>query len=194
MKLEMKTVILMGDSIRRGYQDTVQRELIEVAHVRWPEENCLDSRNILAHVDEWALSPKPDIIHLNCGLHDLKKRLGQAQNEVPIDEYEKNVRQILHLLKSQTQATVIWATTTPVNESQEYREIKKFARFETEVTSYNAAAVRISKELDVPINDLFIVGEAAMRASLMKADGVHFLPEGCVKLGKAVAQFIQSHL
>ncbi len=189
----MKAVILIGDSIRSGYQATLQHELKELADVWGPEENGGTSRNVLAHLEEWVISRKPDVIHINCGLHDLRKEFGQSQNEVPIDEYEKNTRQILLLLKSQTQAIVIWATTTPVNEKW-HNEIKKFARFEADVSLYNATAVRISKELDVPVNDLFIVGEEAMRASLMKVDGVHFLPEGSVKLGKAVAQFIKTHM
>ena len=38
-----------------------------------PPENGGDSANVLAHLDEWVLKQKPDIVHLNCGLHDLKR-------------------------------------------------------------------------------------------------------------------------
>src|ERR1700730_7487442 len=112
----MKTVILIGDSIRMGYQPIAQRQLSTIAQVCGPQENCRNSRDVLAHLKEWATSRKPDLIHINCGLHDLKREFGQSQCAVPIEEYGKNVRQILDLLKSQTQATVIWASTTGVNE------------------------------------------------------------------------------
>ena len=68
----MKKVILIGDSIRMGYQPTVQQALLNQAHVWVPQENGGTSTNVLAHLDEWILSHRPDIVHLNCGLHDLK--------------------------------------------------------------------------------------------------------------------------
>lgn len=64
----MKTVVLIGDSIRTGYQDTVRSEMTGVAEVWGPEQNGGASRNILAHLDECAISCQPDIIHINWAL------------------------------------------------------------------------------------------------------------------------------
>jgi len=79
---------------------------------------------------------------------------------------------------------VIWATTTPVNETEEYRKIKKFARSQTDVTLYNAAAVRISKELDVPLMIFLPSAGRRFGPNSQKVDGVHFLPEGSARLEK----------
>ncbi|MBI4024965.1 MAG: hypothetical protein HY360_08280 [Verrucomicrobia bacterium] len=57
----MKTVVLIGNSIRNGYQATVQRELSEIANVWGPVENGRTSRYILEHFDECVLSRKPDL-------------------------------------------------------------------------------------------------------------------------------------
>lgn len=189
----MKTVILIGDPIRIGYQDIVQRELSDVARVFGPADNGGNSRNVLSGLEEWAIARNPDMVHINCGLHDLRREFGRPQCSVPIEEYAMNLKQIPSLLRSQTQATVIWAATTPVNE-QWHHERKGFDRFEADVNSYNAAALRVAQELDVPVNDLFAVGKEAVRAGLLSPDGVHFTTEGYTQLGKAVAQCIKRHL
>ncbi len=189
----MKSVILIGDSIRLGYQDTVRSELGKPAGVWAPEENGGNSRNVLAHLEEWAIARRPDLVHLNCGLHDVRKEFGKTESSVPIGEYENNVRQILGLLRSRTQAVVIWAATTPVNERW-HHERKGFDRFEADVNAYNAVALRVASELGVLVNDLFAVGEVAARAGELSEDGVHFHAGGYERLGKAVAQCIRKAL
>jgi len=190
----MKRTILIGDSIRMGYEDTVRTELEGLTEVLSSKENGGNSRNVLAHFEEWVISQAPDVVHLNCGLHDLKKEFSQPEPVVSIEEYGNNIRQILNLIKSRTRATVIWVTTTPVNE-QRHREIKGFDRFETDVRSYNAVAARIAEELDLAINDLFTVVEKAGKNNIPFADdGVHFTPEGYIELGKAVALFVKPYL
>ena len=89
---KMKHIILLGDSIRLGYQDIVRVELAEWAEIWAPEENGRDSRNILAHLDDWVIARAPDLVHLNCGLHDLKREFNATINQVPLDEYAANVR------------------------------------------------------------------------------------------------------
>ena len=66
-------VILIGDSIRMGYQEVVWHELSDIADVWAPMENGGNSENVLNHMETWVLSRTPDIVHLNCGLHDIKK-------------------------------------------------------------------------------------------------------------------------
>ena len=175
-----------------GYEDTVRRELEGVTDIWSPKENGGNSRNVLANLEKWVISQAPDIVHLNCGLHDLKKEFGQSEAAVSIEEYRSNVRQIVDLIKSRTQAIIIWAATTPVNE-QWHHENKSFDRFEADVHSYNVAAAHTAKELEVPINDLFTIVECVGKDNILLPDGVHFTPEGYVKLGEAVAQFIKPY-
>src|SRR5690242_14324262 len=70
---ELPKVVLIGDSIRLGYAPLVAKRLAGQAVVVSPAANGGDSANVLKHLDEWVLREKPDVIHLNCGLHDLKQ-------------------------------------------------------------------------------------------------------------------------
>jgi isoamyl acetate esterase len=186
-------VILIGDSIRMGYQKKVQEELTGRAEVEAPEVNCGDTRRILAHLDEWVISRKPGLVHLNSGLHDLKKEHNQDQSAVPLVEYTENVRKFLQHLQAETSARIVWALTTPVNEKN-HRNNKPFDRLEADVVAYNKATEQIAEKLKIPVNDLFGVIEQAPPDRVLLPDGVHFTPEGYEILGRAVANFISAWL
>jgi isoamyl acetate esterase len=185
----MKQVVLIGDSIRIGYQDIVRRELAGIAEVWSPEINGGDSRNVLAHLDEWSIACKPDVIHINCGLHDLKQAFGASTHQIPREEYAANVRQILERVQRETRAQIIWATTTPVNQVWHHAN-KEFDRFEADVVAYNETANAIARELKIPLDDLNRVIADAGRDELLLPDGVHYGSEGYALLGKTVADFI----
>ena len=189
----MKKVVLIGDSIRMGYQQTVRGELAGAAEVAWPEMNGYDSRNVLAKIDEWAIAPQPDLVHLNCGLHDLKRDRTRSEFQVPLDDYCANVEQVLHRLTSQTRAKIVWASTTPVNE-RSHRLHKPFDRLEFDVQSYNARALDICRRLGVQVDDLYTFVMQAGRDHYMSQDGVHFTDDGYELLGIEVARVIREHL
>jgi lysophospholipase L1-like esterase len=186
----LKKIVLIGDSIRMGYQDTVREELADWADVWGPEQNSGTTENVLAHLDEWALTRHADVLHINCGLHDLKKEIGQDNALVPLETYADNVRTILTRVKSETDAILIWALTTPVNQEWHHKN-KPFDRFEADVVAYNAAAVEIARELGVVVNDLFSAITSAGRDDLLLQDGVHFKPEGYTLLGKKVVACVK---
>lgn len=186
----MARVILIGDSIRMGYESVVRRELGGLAEVWAPEENGGNSRNVLAHLDEWALARSPDVVHINCGLHDLRREFGSPAHAVPLDEYEANLREILGRLQRETRAILIWATTTPVNEAWHHAR-KEFDRFEADVRAYNEAAARVTQALGIAADDLYGVVTGAGRDNLLLPDGVHFSTEGYEVLGQAVARAIR---
>ena len=185
-------VVLIGDSIRMGYQDQVVNQLAGRAEVWAPKENGGDSRNVLAHLDQWVFARQPDVVHVNCGLHDLKRAFG-AESAVPLAEYEGNVRQILQRLQRELNGAVVWATTTPVEETWHHQN-KGFDRLEADVEAYNAAARAVAVDLGVPIDDLFAVVEREGKARLLTQDGVHFTEEGSQLLGRTVAECVWGHL
>ena len=189
----MNRVVLIGDSIRMGYQATVEKELKGQAEVWEPEANGGNSRKVRENLDAWALSSPSKVIHINCGLHDLKVEFGDEESAVPLAEYKQNVEEILSRLVSKTEAKVIWAATTPVNEAW-HHERKGFDRFEAYVTNYNEAAAGICEKMGIPVNDLYSVVMDACRDGLLTPDGVHFLEEGYNLLGKAVARAVRPHL
>lgn len=189
----MKHVILIGDSIRIGYQDIARCELMGLADVWTPEENARDSRNVLAHLDDWVIARAPDLVHLNCGLHDLKKEFGATAHQVPLDEYAANVRAILTRVQRETRARLIWATITPVNEAWHHAH-KEFDRFEADVVAYNNAASAIARELNISIDDLNAQVTQFGRDKILLPDGVHFTDEGYTLLGNQVARVIKENL
>jgi lysophospholipase L1-like esterase len=184
-----KNVILIGDSIREGYQATV-RELLEPERVAvWsPEENCRHSRYVLEHLDEWVLSRRPDLVHLNCGLHDLQYMHDLTRQTVPIAEFEANVRRIFEQIQEHG-INLIWATITPINE-QWYNCKPHKRRFEADVLAYNECASKIARERQVPINDLYRVAMAAGRDQVVDPDGVHLNLHGYDLAGRAVSTAI----
>ena len=180
---------LIGDSIRMGYQETVRRELEPGIRVRSPEPNGGHSRNVLAHLDEWALDRPPAVAHVNCGLHDLAKDFDSGLPRVPLEEYRGNVARILERLQA-AGIRPVWATITPVDEVLHHRN-KSFDRFEADVEAYNEAALEAAGAAGVAVNDLFRVIESAGRGRLLRDDGVHFTGEGSRLLGEAVAAFVR---
>ena len=181
------SLILLGDSIRMSYQPYVRQELGARLDVWGPAENCGTSRNLLDHLNRWALARPASIIHLNAGLHDLRYDPGRDAPVVAIDEYAANVRAILGRLREHTGARLIWATTTPVHEKL-HAEHKLSRRRESDVTSYNAIAARIARELGVEIDDLCAAVLAHGPDALWSPDGVHFNDAGYRFLGAQVAR------
>lgn len=194
----MKQVTLIGDSIRGGYQEYVQKELQGQAAVWGPEENGRHSVHILVNLHPWLLKRAADVVHINCGLHDLKTIVfGGRETVVPVEYYRRNLLQILQTVQKHTKAKLIWATTTPINERKAHNvhaRVADFDRFGADVAVYNKAALEVCEKLGVPVNDLHAVVMNAGRDRLLTEDGVHFTPEGCALLGKTVADAIRKQL
>ncbi|MBN2004000.1 MAG: SGNH/GDSL hydrolase family protein [Anaerolineae bacterium] len=186
-----KSVILIGDSIRMGYQAVVQQQLAGLADVWGPEMNGGDSRKVLNYLDDWVLIRRPDVVHLNCGLHDIKTPFGSDDCAIPLPQYRANLCEILTRIR-RSAADIIWATTTPVNDAWHHAN-KDFDRFEADVDAYNAVAVAVAHEFEVPINDLHAVIVAAGRDALLLPDGVHFSEAGYTLLGETVAHAIRRY-
>jgi len=180
-------LVLIGDSIRMGYQATVRERLASV-DIWSPEANGGDSANVLAHLDEWVAAHSPQVVHLNCGLHDIKKPFDSGRAQVGLDEYRRHLREIFDRILS-TGARLVWASTTPVDEDLHHRN-KGFDRFTADVDAYNSVALDLATAEDVTVNDLHAVIESADRTHLLREDGVHFSEEGSRLLGDAVAEFV----
>ena len=189
----MQSVILIGDSIRMGYRPTVEQLLGDRVQLWAPAENGGTSANVLAHLDEWVLSRRPNILHLNCGLHDLKTDFGATSQAVPLDQYEANLRQIVGRIEGLGTTQLIWATTTPVNEVWHHAR-KSFDRFQADVLAYNHVARQVVSAHGVPINDLYQTMMDAGRDEHLAPDGVHFTPAGYMLLGQVVADAIRIYL
>jgi lysophospholipase L1-like esterase len=193
----MKRIVLIGDSIRMGYQPVVLALMAGEADVWGPEANGSHTVNVLLNLGQWVLARQPDVVHINAGLHDLKTDCYEGRDTVvPLGHYRDNVAHILRLVREHTDAAVIWATTTPVDHDRAHAAhagAHDFSRYNEDVLAFNAAAVEVAEEMGVPVNDLHAV-IADGDPSWLSEDGVHYSPEGYAALGRAVAEFLRPML
>jgi lysophospholipase L1-like esterase len=181
-------VVLVGDSIRMGYAPLVAKRLDGKAIIISAKPNGEDSGNVLRNLDEWVIKEKPDVVHINAGLHDLK--LKDKSYQVPLADYQKNLKTILDRIRKETTAKVIFATTTPILDDLHAQRKAGFDRFEADVRKYNVAAVSVMKQAAVPINDLHKLVESGGKEKLISGDGTHYTQEGYEMLAAAVTDSI----
>jgi lysophospholipase L1-like esterase len=128
------------------------------------------------------------VIHLNCGLHDIKRSHASGELQVSIEAYERNLYQIVEMLRPYTR-TLIWARTTPVIDGQPAAE-KDFNRFNRDVDAYNQVADAVMKTCGVAINDLHSAVLQAGVTACLSEDGVHMTEVGNRVLSEQVAGLI----
>jgi lysophospholipase L1-like esterase len=194
---KLPKVVLIGDSIRLGYAPIVARQLDGKAVIAQSKANGGDSSNVVKNLKKWAIDEQPDVVHFNCGIHDIKKDKQTGKFQTPPEKYEANLRTIVETLRKETKAKVIFATTTPIldDRAARQREQATYELLDASTAEYNEIARRVMKELDVPIDDLrAALGTGDELGKVMTADGVHFTDEGRTKLGNAVAEFILQQL
>ena len=67
-------MLLLGNSIRRGYDKYVKEALKDCCEVYYPLENCRFIQYMLRNLHEWknelGLDDDVDVIHWNAGLWD----------------------------------------------------------------------------------------------------------------------------
>ena len=175
-------VLLIGDSISMGYTLPVRKLLAGKANVHRIPVNGGPTTNGTANLQKWLGEGKWDVIHFNWGLHDLK--LIEGKHQVPIDEYEKNLRQLVAQMKA-TKATLIWCSTTPVPDGASIRN-------KEDGPKYNAVARRIMEEMQVPIDDLYEFALPQLDKIQLK-ENVHFSPGGSEVLAQQVVKSLEKH-
>ena len=154
------------------------------------------SSNILEHLDDFILSHAPlDILHLNCGLHDMARE-GSPSNprpRVPLEDYEDNLRSIVRQVQAtQPHIKVILCTTTCVDlETQKAVEYGIY-RSNADVAAYNEVMHKVAASECVGVHDLHGVSVAAASEGGLGEDGVHWTDDGARALGEAVATFLWS--
>lgn len=192
---ELPLVLIIGDSISIGYTPHVRRELEGRARVERHEGNGGDSLNVLSKLESlWlpALSGRPDLIHVNCGLHDLRFWPDRDEYQVPVASYRENVALLAGALAA-TGAKILWATTTPVLDGAPKMNAQ-FSRRNEDVEAYNAAALSAVSAAGFAVDDLNAFVKELGPEDAITPDGVHFTDEGYARLGARVAEAISRQL
>jgi acyl-CoA thioesterase-1 len=183
---KLPRVLIIGDSISIGYTVPTRELLAGVANVHRVPENGGPTINGIKKIDAWLNDGKWDAVHVNFGLHDVKIDK-DGKHQVPIDAYEKNLRELVKKLKA-TKAKVVWASTTPVPKGK-----LSPPRKDADVVAFNAVAKKIMEENDVAIDDLYDFAKPKLEKIQLK-ENVHFTKDGSKVLAEQVAASIKKAL
>lgn len=170
----MKNILLIGDSIRQGYDKAVKEALEGKATVYFHEENSGDISMVLRSLPDYSCSLKfensdIDIIHWNAGLWDCVHRCGEEAH-TPLEIYRYYVERVcIRMKKLFPKATVIFATSTSVISEKMSPDFK---RYNEEIEEYNRVAVETVSSHGFLVNDLYGVSRNLPEES--HSDAVHY--------------------
>lgn len=173
-------VLLIGDSVSRGYTQAVRKELAGKVNVHRAPANCGPTASGLKNLDAWLGDPakKWDAIHFNFGIHD---------RALAADVYEKNLDELVTRLEA-AGAKLVWASTTPIPPDTKDGEAATKA-----VVEKNKIAARVMQKHHVVIDDLhaWILPDLA---KFQNPKDVHFSSVGYERLAQRVARVIETAL
>ena len=182
----MKKIVLIGDSIRMGYDKYIKDALSGTAEVFYPSENCRFAEYVLRYAHEWKANGKwgddVDLVHWNAGLWDALELFGD-EPLTSLSYYGEAIARIDKRLRMLfPNAKFVFATSTNVNEKMAK---PKFMRHNTTIEKYNVEALRALSDTDTIINDLYSL--TASVPDSYRSDWVHFYtPEGTELIGGKV--------
>ena len=177
----MKKLILLGDSIRMGYQPEVQKLLAGRYDVSGPEENGRWSGYTLNSLRFWMPEwPEADVIHLNAGLWDTGDDYGFGRPFTRLADYRENLELILRVLREPyPDAKLILATTTPTLD-----------RDQGIIREYNEVLKDVAAEQGIPVDDLYGLF-AGREKEYICPDKVHLTKEGFCLAAEQVARAVE---
>lgn len=175
---KLPRVLLIGDSVSRGYTLAARKALVGKANVHRAPANCGPTATALKKLNVWLAKGNWDVIHFNFGIHD--------RRTLPAD-YESRLETIVERLK-ETGAKLIWASSTPIPS-----DWKEGPEMKTALEEKNVIAARVMKKHGVEIDDLFTFITPHLSETQNPKD-VHFNGKGYDLLGKQVAKQIATTL
>lgn len=169
-------VLLIGDSVSRGYTQATRRALAGQANVHRAPANCGPSTTGLKHIDAWLGDGNWDVIHFNFGIHD---------RNTPVADYSRQLEQLVTRLK-ETGATVVWATTTPIPDKPDGQRAAS-------IVERNLAAAAVMQTHGIATDDLFTFITPHL-GEVQPPGDVHFTAAGYDLLGEQVAAAVRAAL
>lgn len=188
----MSKFYLLGDSIRGNYmprvkaifdaeyeanKDDVNYDKVEVYG---PEENCRFADYTLNSLRFWYEDIRSaDVIHWNNGIWDIYDCCGEGRAYTPLAEYLICLRRIYSILRRENpKAPIIFATTTPTNQTEQVNR---------DTPRYNAEAVKLLTKLGAYFDDLYSVVENR-RAEYICSDNTHLSEDGAKACALSVVE------
>lgn len=194
-KNKRKKVLLLGDSIRMGYDDYV-KEILSEYDVYYDElDNGKFSSYTIWQFNQLNKKYGPfDIVHFNTGYWDMNKEGPNKEPQTPINTYISNLEFLISLIK-ETGSKIIFATTTPICDDLIHnRKYQKTNYRNKWVIDYNKAAIKLMKKLNIPINDLYKLLLVKSKNYYKCKDSLHLTEEGYKLCANKVALKIKEIL
>ena len=168
-------LLIIGDSISRGYTLAVRHALAGKVNVHRAPANCGPTASGLKNLEVWLGKGKWDIITWNFGIHD--------RNTDP-EVYRKNLEVLLQRLHK-TGAKIIWVRTTPAPPSGKNNEGFNDAQCD----QINHIADEVMKVSNIPEVDLYALMKPKLNECQLP-DNVHFKEPGYAVMGQEVAMAV----
>ena len=192
----MKRVLLLGDSIRMGYDEYVKEILSGEFEVVYDDaDNGRFSAYTLWQANQFFKNcGKFDVVHWNNGYWDMNVEAPMTEAMHPVDEYVHFLGRILAQIRNNG-AVPVFATTTPILSKEAASDVIKegitpFVYDNEWVVKYNKAAVSFMQSEGVMINDLYslcIKDEHFYKCP----DLLHLTEEGYLRCAEKTAQAIR---
>lgn len=211
----MKKILLLGDSIRMGYDEFVRERLDGKAEVFYPEDNGRFAQYTLRTLENWKADlqlDRVDLVHWNNGLWDvLHLNAGDAAGDgeaegttlqrpsaesgktfvydkdplTPPEMYAYMIGRIHRRIGQLFPGAKIVFAAS----TPVIEEQASWAfRSNAEIREYNEIARRTLAPFGVPFNDLYSFAEK--NCSGLHCDWVHYTPEGSDLLASQVVRFL----
>ena len=190
----MKKVLLLGDSIRLGYEKYVKEAFLGIAEVYSPKENCAFAQYLFRWLHWWKKQEEYpddiDLVHWNVGLWDVLRMYGEDTFTSPEYYREMLIRLQRHIQFLFPKAKQVFATSTSVIEEGHK---PPYQRYNADIERFNDIALKTLMPLGVEINDLYSITKTAPNS--YHSDVTHFYtPQGVKLLGEKVVQSICEEL
>ena len=174
---KLPRILLIGDSVSRGYTQPTRKALAGKANVHRAPANCGPTASGLKNLDAWLGAGKWDVVHFNFGIHD---------RATPAADYVKRLEEIVVRLEK-TGAKLIWASTTPIPDNPAQKQTA------VSIVEKNALAAEVMKKHGIPTDDLFGAMTPRLKEFQPPLD-VHFTGAGYDFLGATVGEAILGRL
>ena len=190
-------ILIIGDSISLGYTPYVKRQLSGLYRVYRISENAMHTRKGLENINRWLAEEDWALIHFNWGLWDMCYRTTVGSNkyvkdklngkqDIPVEEYKKNLETLVSILKS-TKSKLVFVTSTYVPKDEP-------GIFSEDVLRYNEAAKEIMNMHSIPVNDIYSESKEIHQRNGGGSDNAHFTQKGYKALADLIADFIKEQM
>jgi lysophospholipase L1-like esterase len=151
-----------------------------------------DSRMVLEYL-RLKLTDKnfrPDVLLLNCGLHDIKRHPQTNAIQVTAENYRRNLESIVQLVRARGIA-LIWMRTTPVEDERHNSRSKEFKRYARDLDEYNRIADAVMAQHKIPAIDLYAFTNALGSEHFI--DHVHYDEAARALQAAHIAGFLRAY-